>query len=61
MRGVGWPEGECAMWAFVVVMGGVDTQHPFGVAAAEDQHPIETFGADPHVDERELRASGHAR
>ncbi len=38
--------GERAVGAFAVVMGGVGTEHSLEVAAAEDQQPVETLGAD---------------
>ncbi len=43
---VGCEQRESAVWALAVVMDGVDAEHCFEVAAAEDQQPVETFGAD---------------
>src|SRR6266545_2523050 len=34
------------MWALAVVVGRVDVEHVFEVAAAEDQQPVETLGSD---------------
>jgi hypothetical protein len=37
---VGCEQRESAVWALAVVMGGVDAEHCFEVAAAEDQEPV---------------------
>ena len=34
------------MWALAVVVAGVDAEHVLEVAPADDQQPVETFGAD---------------
>jgi hypothetical protein len=39
-------ELERAMRPLMVVMVGVSAEHPFEVAAVEDQQPVQTFGAD---------------
>ena len=39
-------ERESAVGTLAVVMGRVDAQHPFEVATAEDQQPVETLGAN---------------
>jgi hypothetical protein len=42
-------EREPAVGALAVGVRRVDAEHPFEVAAAENQQPVETFGADgPH-------------
>src|SRR5919197_6125442 len=43
---VGRQQCQSAMWAFAVVMGGVGAKHRFEMSAADDQQPVETFGAD---------------
>jgi hypothetical protein len=42
----GRQERESAVRALAVVMRRVDAEHPLEVAAAQDQQPVETFGAD---------------
>ena len=34
------------MWALAVVVAGVDAEHVLEMAPADDQQPVETFGAD---------------
>jgi hypothetical protein len=41
---VGREQGESAVGALAVVVGGVDAEHCFEVAAADDQQPVEAFG-----------------
>src|SRR5262249_12133978 len=38
--------GESAVWALAVVVRDIGAEYSFEVAAAEDQQPVETFGAD---------------
>ena len=42
----GRDERECAVRALRVVVGHVAAEHVLEVAAAEDQQPVETLGAD---------------
>ena len=42
----GCKERESAVRTLAVVMRCVEAQHAFEVAAAEDQQPVETLGAD---------------
>jgi hypothetical protein len=39
-------ERERSMWALAGVVGRVDVEHVFELAAAEDQQPVETLGSD---------------
>ena len=39
-------ERECPVRALAVVVGHVDAEHVFEVAAAEDQQPVETLASD---------------
>ena len=43
---VWWEQREPAVWAFVVVMGGIGAKHALGVAAADDQQAVEALGTD---------------
>lgn len=42
----GREQRESAVWALAVVVAGVDAEHVLEVAPADDQQPVETFGAD---------------
>jgi hypothetical protein len=42
----GVKQSESAVGALAVVVRGVDAQHRLEVAAAEDEQPVETLGAD---------------
>jgi hypothetical protein len=39
-------EFECAVWPLAVVVRRVGAEHVFEVSAAEDEQPVEAFGAD---------------
>jgi hypothetical protein len=43
------------VWPLAVVMRGVAAQRLFEVAAAEDEQPVEAFGADGADDQPRLR------
>jgi hypothetical protein len=45
-RWVGRVQRESSVRSLVVVVGRVDAEDPYEVAAAEDQQPVETLGAD---------------
>ena len=43
--GLGWSQWGCAVWSLAVVVGHVSAEGVFEVAAADDEEPVEAFGA----------------